>query len=106
LRTERYGAGEQLFYNGAKSKYDRWKLDIMGEEGGVFTKDSTNFFSDIGVPWWEHEIYTNVVNDLRQSVKDTEYREIWIVTSGPISTESIDSVQHQNCPMDFFNGML
>lgn len=64
----------------------------MGEEGGVFTKDSTNFFSVIGGPWWEHQVYTNVVNELRESVKDTDYREIWIVTSGPISTESIDSV--------------
>ena len=47
-------------------------------------------FSDLTVPWWENPRYLELISFIRKSPK-TLTRDIWIVTSGPLTIDSVYS---------------
>ena len=55
--------------------------------------DRRQFFSQLNADWWEQAFYTELVRDLREYAIIGKLRPIAIVTSGPISEHSIESLK-------------
>jgi hypothetical protein len=55
--------------------------------------EKESYFSDLETQWWEQPFYTQIVKKIRITGKDGNLRPIAIVTSGPISRPSIDSLE-------------
>ena len=47
-------------------------------------------FSNLTVPWWENPSYLELISSIRKS-PETLTRDIWIVTSGPLTIASVSS---------------
>ena len=50
-------------------------------------------FSNLSMNWWEKTYYTQIVNEMRIMAVNGELRPIVILTSGPISLASIESLE-------------
>ena len=47
-------------------------------------------FSNLTVPWWENPSYLELISSIRKS-PEILTRDIWIVTSGPLTIASVSS---------------
>jgi hypothetical protein len=52
-----------------------------------------SYFSDLETQWWKRPFYAQILKKIRITGKDGNLRPIAIVTSGPISRSSIDSLE-------------
>ena len=55
--------------------------------------DRKRFFSQLNKNWWELEDYSEIVRKLRHYAAEGKLRSIAIVTSGPVSVSSIESLE-------------
>ena len=58
----------------------------------IFTVQPS-FFSDLSTEWWDQPVYTQIVQEIRETGHVGKLRPIVIVTSGPISISSISTFE-------------
>lgn len=60
-----------------------------------YTPDIEPLFSELSRQWWEGAHYTGIVKDIRIAAQLGRLRPITILTSGPISENSVDSLESE-----------